>query len=505
MFFYSLAIIMEKSDITNAFFNNHPGIKYKILGKTGYTASICGFGSYRIDIGVKSHEKALTKAILSGINLIDTSANYSDGGSEKLIGKVLAQLIDEGLVSRSEIILVSKGGYIQGSNFDIASERENSGKPFPEVTKCVPDLWHCIHPEFLEDQITRSLERLNQNTIDVYLLHNPEYYLSYSQITDEERRNKEYYRRIEQAFIHLENEVSKRRINHYGISSNTFGLPPNKSNFTSLERVLEIANSISKDNHFAVVQFPLNLFEQGGVQNKNQNNGSKTFLQLAEELNLGVLVNRPLNAIIKNQLIRLADFPVTENRSENEINELIEDLSRQEKSIIEKYVNFINISPSERKNLIECLSLAEILKSNRKNFTNPGNFKEMKGYYFIPRANYAINLLGKHFDDDNTVRYLRNYAVTVNILLNSIQSSVAKKQNEKNRHIHQKLDAYLSEEQKKLTLSQKSVLMINSLQSVTSTLVGMRSEEYVDDVIGSIMSDLMENPLKFWEKDFTNN
>jgi len=494
---------MEKSDITNAFFINHPGIKYKILGKTGYTVSICGFGSYRIDMGVKSHEKALTKAILSGINLIDTSANYSDGGSEKLIGKVLSELIEYRKLSRDEIIIVSKGGYIQGSNYDIASERENSGKPFPEVTKCAPDLWHCIHPEFLEDQITRSLERLNQKTIDVYLLHNPEYYLSYSQITDEERRRKEYYRRIEQAFKHLEKEVDQGRIRYYGISSNTFGLPSNKSNFTSLEKVLEIANSISKDNHFAVVQLPVNLFEQGAVQNKNQSNGTKSFLQLAEESQLGVLVNRPLNAIIKNQLIRLADFPVTENRSENEISELIEDLSQQEKNLIEKYVNFISVSPSDRKQLIDCLSLAEILKSNRKNFSNPGNFKEVKGYHLIPRANYAINLLGKHFDDDNTVRYLRNYAVTVNILLDSIQSSIAKKQNEKNRNIHQKIDIHLSDEQKKLALSQKAVLMINSLTGVTATLVGMRSEEYVNDVIGSIMSDSVENPVKFWEKDFT--
>lgn len=495
---------MAKTSNTFSYSDKYPLVKCKTLGKTSYRVSICGFGSYRVDIGVQSHEKALVKAIQSGINIIDTSANYSDGGSEKLIGKVLLELIEYGKLSRDEIIIISKGGYIQGSNYDIASERENSGKPFPEVTKCAPDLWHCIHPEFLEDQISRSLERLNQKTIDIYLLHNPEYYLSYSQITDEERRRKEYYRRIKQAFIHLEKEVDKGRIRYYGISSNTFGLPSNKSNFTSLEKVLEIANSISQDNHFAVVQFPMNLFEQGGAQNKNQSNGTKTFLQLAEESNLGVLVNRPLNAIIKNQLIRLADFPVTEDRNENEISELIEDLSQQEKNLIEKYVNFISVSPSDRKNLIDCFSLAEILKSNRKNFTNPGNFKEVKGYHLIPRANYAINQLGKHFDDEKAVRTLRNYAVTVNILLDSIYSFLAKKQNEKNRHIHQKLDDYLSDEQKKLSLSQKSVLMINSLNSVTSTLVGMRAEDYVNDTIGSIQSDFIENPLKFWEKDFIN-
>ncbi len=484
--------------------DKYPGIKYKTLGKSGYLVSVCGFGSYRIDEAVNSHEKALIKAITSGINLIDTSANYSDGGSEKLIGKVINSLIDTGKLLREEIVIVSKGGYIQGNNFDIASERENNGRPFPEVTKYAPDLWHCIHPEFLGDQITLSLERLKQKSIDVYLLHNPEYFLTYSPISDDDRRKKEYYRRIEQAFIHLEKEVSTGRINYYGISSNTFGLPSNKSNFTSLEKILEIANGLSDKNHFAVVQFPMNLFEQGGTLNKNQINGTKTFLQLAEQSNLGVLVNRPLNAIIKNQLIRLADLPVTENRTELEISELMEDLSKQEKSLIEKYAGFMSITPSERKNLIDCLSLAEILKSNRKNFTSSGNFREIKTYHLIPMSNYAINLLGKYFDDETAARALRNYAVTVNILLDSIQSSLAKKQNEKNRHIHAKLDMFLNDTQRKLTLSQKVFLMINSLKEVSSALVGMRTEDYVDDVLGSIKADFIENPHKFWQEDFVS-
>ena len=36
--------------------------------------------------------------------------------------------------------------------------------------------WHCLHPEFLQDQLTRSLDRLQLETLDVCLLHNPEYF-----------------------------------------------------------------------------------------------------------------------------------------------------------------------------------------------------------------------------------------------------------------------------------------------------------------------------------------
>ena len=39
-------------------------------------------------------------------------------------------------------------------------ERRAQGDPFPQIVPYGPELEHCIHPEFLADQLTRSLERL---------------------------------------------------------------------------------------------------------------------------------------------------------------------------------------------------------------------------------------------------------------------------------------------------------------------------------------------------------
>jgi hypothetical protein len=51
-------------------------------------------------------------------------------------------------------------------------------------------LEHCIHPDFLDDQIGRSLDRLGLDALDGYLLHNPEYYLGWAhkQGLDHDRR-----------------------------------------------------------------------------------------------------------------------------------------------------------------------------------------------------------------------------------------------------------------------------------------------------------------------------
>ena len=109
---------------------------------------------------------------LGGVNLIDTSTNYADGSSETCIGNVLARQ------QREELIVVSKVGYVQGQALAMARTREQRGSAFPEMVKYTEGCWHCIHPEFLADQLGRSLGRLRVEKVDVYLLHNPEYFFT---------------------------------------------------------------------------------------------------------------------------------------------------------------------------------------------------------------------------------------------------------------------------------------------------------------------------------------
>jgi predicted aldo/keto reductase-like oxidoreductase len=71
-----------------------------------------------------------------------------------------------------------------------------------------------------------------------------------------------------------------------------------------------IAREVALEHHFAVVQLPANLFESGAMLTRNCVTGDRTALEFAQEHDLAVLVNRPLNAFYRNQLIRLADTPV---------------------------------------------------------------------------------------------------------------------------------------------------------------------------------------------------
>ncbi len=293
---------------TMKYAKRHADVTYQTVPHIGYQVSAAGFGCYRVDIAVQEHQQALEKALLSGINIIDTSANYADGGSEKLVGKILQQLVLKEQLQREEVVVVSKAGYLQGQNYQKSQKRKAAGRPFEDLVLYDDGLEHCIHPEFLAEQLTMSLERLRLETIDCYLLHNPEYYLSWAKTQNLKKEivKKEYLRRIKAAFIHLELEVAKGRIAYYGISSNTFVRSEKHSEFTSLAHIWDIAEAISPQHHFRIIEFPCNLLETAGITEKNQP-ANKSLLEFAVEKGLGVLINRPLNAIQEGRLIRLSE------------------------------------------------------------------------------------------------------------------------------------------------------------------------------------------------------
>jgi len=255
-----------------------------------------GFGAYRISNRSAIHKKALIKALELGCPLIDTSANYTNGESESLIGEVLSEH------PKFNPQLVTKAGYVQGSNLAELEKLNALGLALEDLVDLGEQLKHSIHPEFLENQLDQSLIRLKRKSIDFFLLHNPEYYFKIQNANQEE-----YYARIEKAFIYLESEVTRGRIKAYGISSNNFILPLNDPHVTNLSQILKVAQKINPQHHFKIIQFPFNLIEIGALE-KFGDYGNENLIELAKLNNLITMSNRPLNAFTNNQLVRLATY-----------------------------------------------------------------------------------------------------------------------------------------------------------------------------------------------------
>ncbi|MBL7994532.1 aldo/keto reductase [bacterium] len=440
---------------------------YRPLGSTGLFCHPMGFGSYRISEGNAVHESALRHYLDIGGNLIDTSANYGDGLSETLIGKVLKDY------DRTKIILVTKGGYIQGQNMVLASHRT-----FPEVVEYTDDLWHCIHPEFLETQIERSLRRMQTDVIDVYLLHNPEYFINHAATLNPitESVLDKFYKRIRNAFQFLESQVKAGRIRYYGISSNNFGAHGKDRARTSAQRVLVQAEDISTDHHFKVIQLPMNLYEAGGAVFPTHN--GKTVLHFCKEKNIGVLINRPLNAFFGNKLYRIADYvkPGETKPGEKELEKVLSPLKETEDVFTSTFGGEAFGSDRE--------GIAAYLKFVARDLPSGDYWDGVMNQYIVPPITHWMRQAQEQFGNDTRWSAWQNrFIQVINQSLDGIERFLSASKQSTSDTIRQNLYQSGHPESKE-SLSRIALSLLTQLDGVSCVLNGMRTPDYVTDAMG---------------------
>ncbi|MFO0567786.1 MAG: aldo/keto reductase [Polyangiaceae bacterium] len=466
------------------------------LGRAELAVSRVGFGGYRIDRSSRDHREALAHALSNGVNLIDTSTNYGDGESEELVGEVLAELSAGGALWRDQIVVVTKVGYVQGRNLALAEARENRGHAFPEMVKVGRGIWHCLHPEWIEDQIGRSLERLGLETLDVCLLHNPEYCF-----TDAIRRGEgpldalraEFQRRIEAAFVALEAERKRGRIATYGVSSNTVAKPADDRDKTSLAGFLAAARSAGGDGHgFAVLELPLNLFEsEAALADEGQ-----TTLAEAARAGLAVLCNRPLNVLAGDGLLRLADVPNLAGALP--VDAALADLEAIEREFKQSFASKIRTGegspPAE--SLLDWATQLGRLPAQAQTYAD---FSQIEREVVRPRTHHVLSALDRAFSGDSRAvwqEFSERYTRTLDGLLASLRQRAVERSRGIAHRIHSAIDPHLPAERRASSLSQKAIWTLASTPGVTSVLVGMRRPSYVGDVMPTLSWQPHERPLE---------
>ncbi len=475
---------------------NIPDHSIRVFGKTGVKVSSIGFGGYRINHNSIENAKALRYALLNGFNLIDTSSNYTDGGSELLIGNLLQEMFDRQELDRDEVLVVSKVGYVQGQNMQLAQKNEADSQPFAEMVKYMEGCWHCIHPDFMQDQLSRSLERLHLTHLDVYLLHNPEYFLSHARKagTDESAAKKEYYRRVKVAFEWLEEKVAEGKIKAYGVSSNTFPLPATDFEFTSLEKTIELARDVTADNYFKVIQFPFNLFETGACLEKNQADGSKTLLQIAQENKIATLVNRPLNAMYNGGMLRLASFRETNTEEiETEFSARKESMGKLEDHFSKEFLPGL---PDElpKENFERVFSVSQQLGNALQAFQDWEHWDHVKQNVIVPQSfSYLHFLTEKWLNNAEWKQWSESYVRELSNFLDTITKQYENQAQKRSNEISKKLDELEPALTSSETLSQKALRVLASMDGVDCILLGMRRTPYVEDAFNALLQKNIDN------------
>jgi aryl-alcohol dehydrogenase-like predicted oxidoreductase len=257
-----------------------------------WSMSSIGAGTYlgeMDDRTDRNYESAIGKAIELGCNVIDTAINYRFQRSERNVGNAVARAIQEGKVSRDELVISTKGGFLSFDGDYPSDPTSYIQKEYIQTGICtVDDIirgMHCMAPAYLENQLERSLKNLQLDSIDIYFVHNPETQLS-------QLDRKEFSDRILAAFQLLERKVQEGKIQIYGTATwDGYRTSPRSRTYLSLEELAAIARVAGGENHhFRAIQLPYNLGMPEAFVAKNQTFDGEAVSTLEAARQMGIVV-----------------------------------------------------------------------------------------------------------------------------------------------------------------------------------------------------------------------
>ena len=257
-----------------------------------------GIGTYLGDADARTDElvtNAVKQSIQSGVNVIDTAINYRSQKAERSVGKAVTELIQEGNITRDQLFISSKNGYVTNDadvqlGFWEYVQEEYSQKGVINEGD-VTSGYHCMTVAYLSDQLDRSLKNLNIECLDLMYLHNG----IEGQIKDISKEK--FLENLKSVFELYEQKRKEGKIKFYGMATwECFRVSSDNPQYLSLEDVVTMAKNIGGDNHgFRFIQLPYNMHYDQALLSKNQLFGTEkiSILESAVKLGIGVFTSVP--------------------------------------------------------------------------------------------------------------------------------------------------------------------------------------------------------------------
>ena len=240
-------------------------------------------------------KNAVKQSVLSGVNVIDTAINYRAQKAERSVGKALSELIQEEKITRNQVFVSSKNGYVT-NDADIQEDfmeyvMRELGKTGIVKEGDITSGYHCMTTAYLSDQLDRSLKNLDLECIDLMYLHNG----IEGQIKDISKD--EFLEKLKSVFELYEQKRDEGKIKFYGMATwECFRVKDDDPQHLSLEDIVQMAKKIGGDEHgFKFIQLPYNMNYDQALLGKNQiiQNKPVSILESAVTLGIGVFTSVP--------------------------------------------------------------------------------------------------------------------------------------------------------------------------------------------------------------------
>lgn len=281
-----------KNGMANSHFRSFNNLNFSSLGIGTYLGRLTAEDD-------RDLENAIYHSLKSGaVNVIDTAINYRSMKSEKNIGHTIKRLIEDEIISRDQVFISTKNGYITNDgDYPTIDVLEYMHKMYISQgiidSKDISSGYNVLNPNYIRKCIDKSLTNMQLDTIDLVYIHNA--YESWFQ----DISRSEFNEKIRRVFQVYEEYRSQNKIRYYGMATWTcFRLPRSEEGYLSLEDMVRIAEDVAgKDHGFRFIQLPYNLAYREAYLLRNQTVNSDndlTILEACNKLNIGVFTSVPL-------------------------------------------------------------------------------------------------------------------------------------------------------------------------------------------------------------------
>jgi aryl-alcohol dehydrogenase-like predicted oxidoreductase len=250
-----------------------------------------GVGLYQgeeSDAGDLKLFEVLEFALLNGVHVFDCAPSYRNRRSENVLGRLTQRYPDR------DYFISTKGGFVpfdfsQGEEKENAYVQELFDRGWVRPSHFDQEYFQTFDPIFLEQALITTLTTLSRDSIELYYLHNPEYFLA-------KVGRVRFLEVMKEVLLWIKDKIEAGQIKAFGISSWNGFFEEEQRNRLELLEFYTLAEEVGIQSYFNYLQVPYNFSQTKGLFFKGQKLGAsqKSLFGVAEELKLSILGSAPL-------------------------------------------------------------------------------------------------------------------------------------------------------------------------------------------------------------------
>jgi hypothetical protein len=164
-----------------------------------------------------------------------------------------------------------------------------------------------------------------------------------------------------------------------------------------------------------------------------------------------------------------------------------------ENELLKEKLSKVELTEDDFKKLGRTLTFGKKIDKKWTDYGTIEHLNDIIEHYFVPRINFLTAYFEDNITDNDASVFFNNYLKEVYKMLNMLSRHYKNKANQRSKYINLIINRKCAEIFQRLSLSQKAILLLNSVEGVNCVLVGARQEKYINDIVPLLNHEKISN------------